>query len=270
MFDKAATRTVKPKRISSWSELNEVLYAGSYDAELDRYRSPYAFRGLATSTHSLTTTLTRLGGSPERLERHLLRNFRKYAHHNAVTLDTVWNWLALAQHHGLPTRLLDWSYSPLVAMHFATVEVAQMRRDGLIWAINYVAVHQYLPEPLQELLKKEGSDVFTVEMLKQVACDLKTLGELSPEPFLLFLEPPSLDERIVSQSALFSLMSTPQASLEQWLADKPHLACQVVIPAKLKWEVRDKLDQAGIHERLLFPGLDGLTRWLKRYYSPKR
>ena len=44
---------------------------------------------------------------------------------------------------------------------------------------------------------------------------------------------------------------------------------QIVIPAELKWEIRDKLDQANINERVLFPGLDGLCMYLKRYYSPK-
>jgi hypothetical protein len=78
-----------------------------------------------------------------------------------------------------------------------------------------------------------------------------------------------LNERIVNQYSLFSLMSRPEARLDEWLESKPELARRVVIPAELKWEVRDKLDQSNVTERVLFPGLDGLSRWLARYYAPR-
>jgi hypothetical protein len=89
---------------------------------------------------------------------------------------------------------------------------------------------------------------------------------------VVFLDPPSTDPRIVNQSALFSLMSRVDASLDEWLTVHPMLARRVVVPASLKWEVRDRLDQMNITERILYPGLDGLSRWLIRYYwkNPSR
>ena len=64
-------------------------------------------------------------------------------------------------------------------------------------------------------------------------------------------------------------MSSTSATLDDWLAKHAKLARRVILPASLKWEVRDKLDQANVNERVLFPGLDGLSRWLTRYYWPK-
>jgi hypothetical protein len=64
-------------------------------------------------------------------------------------------------------------------------------------------------------------------------------------------------------------MSDPRVRLDQWLARHPGLARKIVIPAALKWEIRDKLDQSNVTERVLFPGLEGLTAWLKRHYIPK-
>jgi hypothetical protein len=255
--------------VGSWTELHEVLYASSWKEPLGRFRSSFAFRGLSKAEHSLETSLTRLGGGVGELERHILRNFRKYAQREAVPHDSVWNWLAVAQHHGLPTRLLDWTYSPYVALHFATERVDLYGSDGVIWCVDYHATNQALPERLKHELVEEGSDVFTAEMLSRAAPTLAEFDALATEPFVAFLEPPSLDDRIVNQFALFSLASGPDVRLDRWLAGRPGAWQKIVIPARLKWEVRDKLDQANITERVLYPGLDGLTRWLKRYYTPK-
>jgi FRG domain len=256
-------------RVGSWIELQEQLYADSWSERLRRHRSDFAFRGRWDASESLVTSLTRFSGeSATALERHLLRNFRKYAARDEVPVDSPWNWLALAQHHGLPTRLLDWTYSPYVALHFATAKQEAFDRDGAVWMVDYVRAHQEAPHKLRECLEAEGANVFTTEMLGTVADDLAAFDRIG-EDFVVFVEPPSFDERIVNQHALFSLMTGAGSSLDQLLARHPELVRRIVIPAELKWEIRDKLDQANITERVLFPGLDGLSRWVARYYAPR-
>lgn len=256
-------------RVSGWVELIERLYEGSWREPLGRYRSRYAYRGMSRASYGLETSLMRLGGDFARHEGHLLRNFRKYARLGTPIDDSAWSWLALAQHHGLPTRLLDWTFSPLVALHLVTETPEQYGRDGVVWCVDYVAAKDLLPRPLRDVLDEEGSDVFTAEMLARAAGSLRDLEALGEgEPFAVFFEPPSLDERIVNQFALFALMSSATARLDRWLRKHPRLHSRIVIPASLKWEIRDKLDQANVTERVLYPGLDGLSRWLRRYYSP--
>lgn len=260
---------MKEIKVSNWNELNEQLYGDSFNPQIGRIRSPFAFRGVSSADYPLTTSLSRLGGAYGQMEQHLLRNFRKYARRGDVQTDSVWNWLAVAQHHGLPTRLLDWTFSPQVAMHFATARLREFERDAVIWTVDFVRAHALLPRPLREEMESEAADVFTVEMLARRAATLEEFDALDDEPFALFFEPPSLDDRIVNQFALFSVMSCPETHLEEWLKSHPDLVRRIVIPAELKWEVRDKLDQANVTERVLFPGLDGLSAWLKRYYSPR-
>ncbi|MGA7874723.1 MAG: FRG domain-containing protein [Desulfoferrobacter sp.] len=256
-------------RVSSWNELQDELFQDSWNPDLGRFRSRYAFRGLSDVRYRLETTLIRLRGKFVEVERHLLRNFKKYAHRTVVTRDSLWHWLSVAQHYGLPTRLLDWTYSPFFAMHFATANLEHFDIDGVIWAVNYVKAHQLLPDKLRSQLDEEGANVFTVGMLAESLESFKELADLTEGEYVIFFEPPSIDDRIVNQFAFFSVMSDPRAVLDEWLMQHPDIWRKIIIPSKLKWEIRDKLDQANVTERVLFPGLDGLSRWLKRHYSPK-
>ena len=254
-------------KIKSWIELQEAVFTESYRRNIQRHRSQFVFRGMPRMTHTLDTSL-QAGGFVAH-ERHLLSSFRKYAVESAVHGDSVWNWLSLAKHHGLPTRLLDWSYSPYVAMHFATANLNQYEDDGAIWCVDYQKTNELLPPPLQKILKDEDANIFTTELLNSVASTLRDFDALGKD-FVLFFEPPSLDERIVNQFALFSLPSSAKLSLEELLKRKESMYRRIIIPAELKWEVRDKLDQANITERVLFPGLDGLSQWLKRYFTTRK
>ena len=143
---------MKEITVKGWNDLQERLYEGSWNEALGRFRSPLAYRGMQDAEFGLSTSLVRLGGEYERHEDDLLRNFRKYAHASTTPVlgDSVWHWLALGQHHGLPTRMLDWSYSPLVALHFATADLS----DFILFAVNLDPHHTqsgWVHLPLEEL-----------------------------------------------------------------------------------------------------------------------
>src|SRR3954468_14916125 len=189
------------ERISSWREFDDAVAAAGASPDHDaRVHSSLVFRGLARSSYSNRSSLARLGDDYQRLERHLIRNFRKYAHRERPG-PTVWDWLSLAQHHGLPTRLLDWTFSPFVAAHFATATSADV--EAVVFAVDCAAVHESLPDDLRDALLEEGATVFTTELLAACAPTLDALERRAgDEPFVLFFEPPSLDDRIVNQSAV--------------------------------------------------------------------
>ena len=252
----------------SFEDALRLLMHDSWQPGLSRFRSSLAFRGLARKDYDLATSLMRLGGPYTGLEPHLLRNFQKYAASDTAVEYSEWKWLTIGQHHGLPTRLLDWTYSPLVALHFATSERGMLNDDGCVWCVDFVQCRELLPPKLNRMLKRTGSYSFTVGMLEKAVPTLAAFDELQAEPFALFFEPPSLDARIVNQYALFSVLSDPALTFDAWLREHPELFRRVVIPGAIKAEVRDKLDQSNITERVLFPGLDGLASWLKRHYGP--
>jgi hypothetical protein len=262
---------MEERRVETWLELQDALFHGSWNESIRRFRPSFAYRGVPDVEHDLSTALNREGGTFADLEKDLLRNFRKYARGTTTgPCETIWDWMALAQHHGLPTRLLDWTFSPYVSLHFLTEDTSRYDVDGAVWCVDYRQTNRLLPRSLQAKLREEGADVFTGELLAEVATDLPTFDKLTRHDFVLFFEPPSLDERIVNQFALFSVMNGPRARLDDFLERQKRGVRRLIVPAALKAEVRDKLDQANITERVLFPGLDGLSRWLRRYYTPRR
>ena len=271
------TRRAAPDQVrqdaspTGWLSILDALYERSWNSRLGRFRSRFAYRGVSTRSDALQSALARVAGStPDvgRIELGLLRSFRKYAQTDySRGADTIWHWLALGQHSGLPTRLLDWTYSPLVALHFATENLEHFDRDGEVWCVDFARVNQQLPARLRRWLEAEQSETLTLDMLEEVPT-LQAFDRLSRSDFVVFLEPPTLHPRLVSQHALFSLMPRPTARLDRWLERHPEVYRRVPIPAAVKGEIRDKLDQANINERVLQGGLDGLCRWLSRYYRP--
>lgn len=240
-------------------------------AEGNHFRSPYVFRGVDVANWDLDTSLERLSKNantrPSIVEDSLLRSFRKYANAGQFDRQSEWYLLAVAQHNGLPTRCLDWTASPLVAAHFACGKKSHKDDDGIIWCL-----HAGILRDINSANLKGIAWVYDTRLLESTFPDLKTLdGSYKDGEMLLLWEPPSLDQRIASQSGLLSIMNSGSTSQTKFLAlhaqQYPDLVVRIVISAAMKPEARDMLDQNNISERSLFPGLPGLCDWLKRYYG---
>jgi len=178
-------------RVNSWDELQSTLYKIEKDRH-NKYRSNFVYRGVGDESWSLQTSLQRLGPHYRDVEGPLLRNFVKYAGPGELHTDMLFFRLAVAQHHGLPTRVLDWTTSPRVAAHFVTWEEKDFEKDGAIWCVDVVRVRELLPPDLLDIINEERAYIFSIEMLDRY----KKLSEfdLLGRGFVLFFEPP-LPER---------------------------------------------------------------------------
>jgi len=254
-------------------------------SEGNHYRSPYVFRGMDDATWSLQTSLQRLAKEPttdrKKIERSLIRSFRKYASAGAFDDKSEWYVLAVAQHNGLPTRVLDWTASPLVGAHFSCGDETHKKAKGALWCLHVDLLREINEQKIREINEQKKSAaaslrgiawVYDTRLLEDRFAGLDELDASRPDgPLMLLWEPPSLDSRIANQHGLLSLMNHPEEShtafLEEQCRAYPELLLRVVIDAEAKSEIRDMLDQNGISERTLFPGLPGLCDWLKRYYG---
>ena len=261
---------IREIEVSTLGELIDRVTPAKPDPSTGRRRDSCVYHGSADASRSLLTSLDRLGGvnpphTKTGLEEHILRNFARYSRPHLQHATNAWELLVAAQHHGVPTRLLDWSYSPLVAAHFATM--GEQNVDRVIWRLDWKPMHRTFGFPelalviddLHRLVGRDGE--FTPWRL---------IGEGSKaKPFACMIEPPTLDVRISAQTATFTLCSDTSCAFDDFLA-RHHLEdvlTRFVIPRPASDCVRDQLDQAGMDERRLFPDLDGVAAQMRRYYS---
>jgi len=141
-----------------------------------------------------------------------------------------WEWLSVAQHHGLPTRMLDWSYNPLVALFFAAEKHPDS--DGKVFALRAVRKKHDLPD-----------SPFRID-----------------QPVKLF--PNIITPRIRAQEGVFVVCHSLESSLERGLPPNWSIDSHIV-PAAEKKDLQYELFRLGVHASSLFPGLDGLSARLK-------
>ena len=155
---------IRVVHINTLEELMPLFSEQEDRPDLGRNRSPYVYRGMNNASFRMVTSLRRNCRSLQRsLEPAILKNFAKYAViEDPSVAHSVWRQMILGQHHGLPTRLLDWTHSALVALHFATSEEnleAMEAHDGVIWRIDIDELHTLLPEKYQAIMRDRKSVV---------------------------------------------------------------------------------------------------------------
>ena len=264
----------KTIELDSLDAVLTLISEQEYNPQKQRYRSPYVYRGLSKSSFTLTTSLQRnCKHLYVDLESSILRNFTKYAITEDPTLHAcVWKQMILGQHHGLPTRLMDWTYSPLTALHFAVSQSnldKMEKNDCVIWKINIDEIHSLLPKKYSAMLDEENAGIFTVEMLQKIVDNTEQYDKDMKDRSMVVIEPPSIDPRIINQYSYFSIIPSGMKDVEEFLNTYTEQSVKYIIKKELRWRIRDMLDQLNINERIVYPGLDGLSQWLARHYYVK-
>lgn len=161
----------------------------------------------------------------------MFREFKRMAKpHVRFMPGTESEWLALAQHHGLPTRLLDWTANPLTALFFSVESPSPS--EAVVWC--YKPRFPELPD---------GADPFQIT-----------------EPHVVF--PPHVSPRITGQFGRFTIHPAPYSDIRALAAEPGRLFC-ITVKAQDKGDMRADLSAIGVNHASVFPDLDGICRYIR-------
>jgi hypothetical protein len=170
-----------------------------------------------------------------------------------------WDWYFLMQHHGLPTRLLDWTESSLVALYFALRD-ATPKNDPVVWLID--------PWSLNRDIAQIGNVVVDVThpVLTDYLAPPYTDVAIPAPP--VALDAPYRSRRITAQRGRFTLHGAVKHSIDSYQSRMRRLH-RIVIPQTTVLRLRQDLRQSGVTETTVFPELSALCRELLDYWGVK-
>ena len=199
------------------------------------------YRGVKDEHYGLIPKIGRIKRYRRDMEKEVLEEFKRRAiPYVTPRPSNDWEWLFIAQHHGLPTRLLDWTENPLVALFFAVDGPAES--NSAIYAFWCPAVRE------SGLYDAQGKmyDPFDI-------------------PGLRLLSPLHLTSRMIAQSGAFTIHPEPDKPLEP--DSSSFLLKKLVIPKTKRDEFRYILFKYGIHRASLFPDLDGQAAYVTWFFT---
>lgn len=241
--------------VDSWEQFIEIMTA-------PEYRS-WAFRGHAHESWPLLSTLSRYLNDynvhPEAWpsqEARILRIFKRKSHliltHNPAE-DDSFQWLALMQHHGTPTRLLDFTWSPYVAIFFAIERAIQ---DAAVWAVFPPGLSNTKMKTIRTSQKIEDDEIGPWVIGNYEKYFLKNKNEL-----IVIGEPHQMNRRLVAQSGTFIVPGVLDKPVDQ-LISSDSIVKFTLKTDKIRKKAMRELYNMNIGYATLFPDLDGLARSL--------
>lgn len=245
--------TMRRIPINSWQELQEIV-AGS------DFRS-WAFRGQADAAWNLEPTLRRYfqnyrihSSAWSKQEKRVFRIFKRKAHQFLQHLPKegdAFEWLAIMQHHGAPTRLLDFTWSPYVAAFFA---LQQATTNAAIWAI--------FPSRLRSSVRVDGREHNDLGPWK--AGNYESYFIPNELNFVAQGEPYRMNRRLIAQSGTFIIPSRIDRTVTEILEENGLVdSCLVKFELNteaMRNETLRNLYNMNITHATLFPDLDGLAK----------
>jgi hypothetical protein len=141
--------------------------------------------------------------------------------------------------------------------------------DSVVWRIDVDELHDLLPQKYQEVMQRSRSTVFSIKMLQESCQSLQEYDEDMAGRAMLVVEPPSIEQRIINQFSFFAIVPLDIEDVADFLNRHTDKTVKYIIKKELRWRVRDLLDQLNISERIIYPGLDGLSSWLARHFFVK-